>query len=93
MDIETLTALIAEEREDYQLPPYLSDDVISRALSHENSRLQQLRPDIIPAADTTGRFLVKMGAYYILCKKGNEFEQDYQQDILSWQLMAEGVSE
>lgn len=93
MDTDTLTALVAEEREDFQLPPYLADEVISRALTHENARLQQLRPDITPATDTTGRFLVKMGAYYILCKKGNEFEQDYQADILSWQLMAEGESE
>lgn len=90
MDSSTLTTLIAEMRDDYQLPPYLSDDVIGRALTRADARLTQLRPDTEAVDETTsGTFFVKMYAYYMLCKKGDEFEKDYAADLLSWQLNAE----
>ena len=87
-----LTQILSEMRDDFQLPPYLSDDTIKRALTQANSRLKQLRPDVNPVEDSSSAYFVKMYAYYILCKKGNEFEQDYENDLLSWQLSAE-VSE
>lgn len=88
-----LTSFISEMREDFQLPPYLSDDSIKRAITHANQRLKQLRPNIEPIEDDSSTYFVKMYSYYIICKKGDEFEKDYQNDLLSWQLSAEGGTE
>lgn len=80
--------LIAEVREDYQLPPYLSDATVKRSL---NRAYEFLRP-LVPDADFTqnpAKGLLLNGAYYDIQHKFNEFAENYGPDIRHWQLNTE----
>ena len=81
-----ISTLITEIRADYQIPPYLSDDVIRRSIEECAARLQQLKDDAtFDDADLTGKMLLKNYVYYSIYHKTEEFEHNYQQMILSWQ--------
>lgn len=85
------TDLITEFREDYQLPPYLSDDTVKRSLNRAYNFLLPLKPDADFTANPAKGLLLN-GAYYDIQHKFNEFADNYGPDIRHWQLNAE-VSE
>ena len=88
-----ISALVAELRADYQLPPYMGDQVISRSVSRVEHILEGLRPGSNFAADPVGRGLLKDGVYYDLNHRLEEFQGNYLGDILQWQLSKEVDSE
>ena len=61
MDEKTLTDLIDEMREDFQLPPYLADAYIKRAIQECCLRLSNLNPGS-DLTEGTGKMLLKNAA-------------------------------
>ena len=89
MTNEQITALIAEIREDFQIPPYFEDNVIERAVRRCTARLTDLKEDADFQTDLVGRGLLGNYVYYALNHRDEEFMQCYGPDIRSWQLSAE----
>ena len=89
MTNEQIAALIAEIREDFQIPPYYEDSVIRRAVLKCMARLSDLREDADFVADHISRGLLGNYVYYALNHRDEEFMQCYGPDIRSWQLSAE----
>lgn len=93
MTSEQKAALIDEIREDFQIPPYQTDDVIERAIDKCYARLSALQGlSFDPEEDLVGRSLLCNAVYYELYHRYEEFEPAWEPNILSWQLGAE-VSE
>lgn len=82
--------LITEIRTDFQLPPYFQDDTIQRSIRFAENRLLMLNEVADFESDLTARTLLKNYAYYDLFHKTEEFEKNWKQTIMSWQLQAEG---
>lgn len=80
--------LIKEIRDDYQIPPYYENAVIERAVDECSTRLLFLKPGTDFDTDYQGRALLKNAVYYSLFHRYEEFEQNYMNLILSWQLGA-----
>lgn len=93
MTSEQKAALIDEIREDFQIPPYQTDDVIERAIDKCYARLSALQGlSFDPDVDLVGKSLLCNAVYYELYHRYEEFELAWGPNILSWQLGAE-VSE
>lgn len=86
--MEAYTAIVAEIRADFQIPPYYSDAVIQRAVEECETRLAALNPYADFENDKEGRTLLKNYVYYAMNHKLEEFERNYQTLIKSWQLGA-----
>ena len=87
MTSEQKTALSAEIRTDFQIPPYQSDDTIGRAIDRLYARLCSLAgTEFDIDTDKQGRSLLENGVYYELFHRYEEFEPAWQSEILSWQL-------
>ena len=89
MTQEQITALCSEIRIDNQVPPYTPNDVITRAISRCAARLESLRPGADFVNDELGRGYLKEFVNYSMLHRGEEFMQNYRQDILAWQLSEE----
>lgn len=79
---------VKEMFDDYQLPPYLSSDVVKRAVHECSARLLSLYPDADFEKDQQGRMLLKNATYYSINHRYEEFEKNFADVILSWQLGA-----
>lgn len=92
MTEENLNSIVDEIKEDFQLPPYLNDETVMRAVKRCAHRLSKLNPDadFDDEGDATGKSLLVNFAYYELQHQSHEFEKNYEQMILSWQLSAVG---
>lgn len=90
MTAEQNVILITEIRTDFQLPPYFPDDTIQRSIRFAENRLLTLNEEADFESDLTARMLLKNYAYYDLFHKTEEFEKNWKQTIMSWQLQAEG---
>jgi hypothetical protein len=88
MTDELLIELSDEVRKDFQIPPYFDNATINRALRESEARLIQLNPAADFETDAVGRSLLKNYAYYHIYHKPEEFEKNYEQLVLSWQLSA-----
>ena len=89
MTTEQRTALIAEIRTDYQVPPYITDEVIGRAVDKCFSRLSFIQGvEFDVESDLLGRELLQNAAYYEIYHRYEEFEPAWKPMILSWQLGA-----
>lgn len=86
MTAEQRTALIAEIRTDFQIPPYQTNETIGRAIDKVYARLSFLYGLEFDITDLQGKALLENGIYYELYHRYEEFEPAYQTEILSWQL-------
>lgn len=94
MTSEQRTALIAEIRTDYQIPPYQGNETIGRAVDKCYSRLTFLYgKEFDVDTDELGKELLVNAVYYELYHRYEEFEPAWQPNILSWQLGGEVASE
>lgn len=89
MTDEEMTVLVTEFREDFQIPPYYPDDVLTRAVKLCAARLTGLKSDADFVNDLEGRGLLKNYAYYEIYHNADEFMKNYGQDVRTWQLNAE----
>lgn len=85
MDEKTLADLAGEIREDFQLPPYLADAVIKRAMQECCLRLSSLNPGS-DLTEGTGKMLLKNATYYNIQHRYEEFESDYATVLHGWML-------
>ena len=92
MTSEQITAIIAEIKADYQIPPYYDDKVIRRSVEQCEAELTRLNILADFVADKVARGLLKNFVYYNLNHRDEEFEQNYQTAIKSWQLSADSTS-
>ena len=83
-----VTALVAELRTDYQLPPYLPYDTIRRAILRGEDRLTRLRPDADFETDKTARGLLADYCYYDIYHTPDDFMSHFGAAVRSWQLDA-----
>ena len=81
--------LVTEIRREFQIPPYFPDDVLERYIDEGKTRLDGLNPGRDFEKDLTYRMLLKNYVYYAYHHKVNEWEQNYANVILSWQLGSE----
>ena len=81
--------LVSEVRREFQIPPYFPDDALQNYLREGKERLDKLNPGRDIEKDHTFRMLLKYYAYYAYNHKVNEWEQNYANTILSWQLGSE----
>lgn len=81
-----LTGLIDEVRDDFQIPPYIKDVTISRAVSESAARIGSLVEEMDLETDKIARGLVKNRAYYVINHITEEFEPAYGHEIRAWQL-------
>ena len=80
--------LAAQVREEFQIPPYFPDEGLTRYLEEGEARLLFLNP-IANQQDKTYLMLLKNYAYYAYHHKVNEWEENYKNLIVSWQLGSE----
>lgn len=83
-----VTALVAELRTDYQLPPYLPYDTIRRAILRGEDRLTRLRPDADFETDKTARGLLADYCYYDIYHTPDDYMSHFGAAVRSWQLDA-----
>lgn len=83
--------LITEIREDYQIPPYFSDKGIKRLITEGMAYLSVLNPGCDVQSDVVYRSLVKNYSYYAYHHKVDEFQKNYAEMILTWQLESEAA--
>lgn len=81
--------LIAQVRTEFQIPPYFPDESIKNYLEEGKQRLDELNPGRDLEKDKTFRMLLKNYAYYAYHHKVNEWENNYSNEILAWQLGSE----
>ena len=84
-----IEALVYEIRADYQLPPYMDDEIIIRSIQKCERRLDSLNPDADFVFDGLSRGYLKDFVYYDLHHRTEEFLQNYGPDIRAWQLSKE----
>lgn len=86
MDDSLIDSLIKELRDEYQIPPFYSNKSLTSNLkegAHELSRFVE-EPDF--QEDMTARSLLKNYVYYAFFKKTHEFFNNYNNDLVSWQM-------
>lgn len=83
--------LITQIRQEFQIPPYFSDEALVNYIREGKERLDALNPGRDPEKDLTFRMLLKNYVYYAYHHKVNEWEQNYANTILSWQLGSEAA--
>lgn len=83
-----MTTFVSEFRDDFQIPPYYDDAVITRAVQRCAARLLDLKEDAEFETDLIGRGLLQNYTYYALNHRDEEFLQNYGPDVRSWQLSA-----
>ena len=88
-----LAELVDEVYAEYQIPPYTSDKVVSRAVEESAARIGSLAANVDFIADKQARELVKARAYYVLNHIADEFEPAYGHVIRAWQLGMEVTDE
>lgn len=81
--------LIAQVRMEFQIPPYFPDGSIKNYLEEGKQRLDGLNPGRDLEKDKTFRMLLKNYVYYAYHHKVNEWENNYSNAILAWQLGSE----
>lgn len=86
---ESNVKLCNEVREDFQIPPYASNDTIGRYIEEGKAYFCQLVPGCDPDGDTVYRSLLKNYAYYAYHHSVNDFLENYKNAILTWQLHIE----
>ena len=83
---ELIKTIVKEVREDFQIPPYFSDDALGRIINEGKAYFQRLNPFADLASDEVYRTLLKNYANYAFHHKLSDFRENYAEDILSWQL-------
>lgn len=84
-----MEVLASEVRREFQIPPYFPEEIIEQYLKEGKARLDGLNPGRDLEKDPTFRMLLKNYVYYAYHHKVNEWEQNYANVILSWQLGSE----
>lgn len=83
---ESVTAIVSEIREDFQIPPYADDKIFERYVSEGHAYFSQLADQPDYDTDLEYRSLLKNYVYYAYHHIINEFLENYKSAILTWQM-------
>lgn len=86
MNAETLKQIVEEIRSEFQIPPYFPDVSLQNYAKEGERYLQSLVPIIEFEQDLTARSLIKNYVYYAYFKKLNGFVENYNSNIVGWQM-------
>lgn len=87
---ELNSKLLFEIRQEYQIPPFFSDNSLSNLVTEGKNALGRLMPEVIDYdKDATARMLLKNYVYYAFNLRINDFFENYNSVILTWQLTSE----
>ncbi|WP_297780362.1 hypothetical protein [Blautia sp.] len=84
-----LEELIYEVRQGFQIPPFFPDEGLMDYAKEGKARLSYLNPKADLKKDFTYRSLLKNYIYYAYHHKVHEWEENYKNLIVSWQLGSE----
>ena len=84
-----LEELIYEVRQGFQIPPFFTDEGLMDYAKEGKARLSYLNPKADLKKDFTYRSLLKNYIYYAYHHKVHEWEENYKNLIVSWQLGSE----
>ena len=86
---ESLNKIVAEVRQEYQIPPYFHEKGLKNFALEGEGILSNLNPGRDIEKDITYRMLLKNYIYYAYYHRTNEWKQNYATMILEWQLGSE----
>ena len=78
--------IIANVREEFQIPPFFPDEGLQRYAEEGEIRLKSLNPIADLEKDKTFQMLLKNYIYYAYHHEVDLWEQNYNSVILSWML-------
>lgn len=84
--MEELINIVDEVREEFHIPPYISDIVMLRKAKECFHVLKNLNPPADLETDLDFRRLLKNFIYYSYTGISDQFMKNYQEDILTWQM-------
>ena len=84
-----IEVLAVQIRREFQIPPDFPDDALGTDIGEGQGGLGKLSPGRDLEKDFTFRMLLKNYVHYAYYHKVNEWEQNYANTILSWQLGSE----
>lgn len=84
-----LEKIVYEVRREFQIPPFFPDEGLVNYAKEGQARLTYLNPKASLEKDCTYRSLLKNYIYYAYHHKVHEWEENYQNLIVSWQLGSE----
>lgn len=85
MTEEVLKQLVKEVRDEFQIPPYFPDTSLTNYAKEGEAFLQSKKSHDIET-DMTARSLLKNYINYAYFKRLDEFENNYNHNIVGWQL-------
>ncbi len=83
---DTLTSLINEIREGYNIPFFYSDDMLTQSIREADYYLNTIVTDIDYDEDLIAREFLKNRVLYSYNNRLDDFEDNYSKSITSWQL-------
>lgn len=84
--------LLYEIRTEFQIPPFFPDDGLKNYIQEGKARLLYLNPGRDWKKDMTFRSLLKNYVYYAYHHKIHEWEKNYENLIVSWQMGSEVIT-
>lgn len=84
-----LEKIICEVRREFQIPPFFPDEGLMNYAKEGQARLTYLNPKASLEKDYTYRSLLKNYIYYAYHHRLHEWEENYRNLIVSWQLGSE----
>lgn len=89
MNENELSTLVKEMREEFQIPPYYSDNQLKILAKEGECTVGGLNPGCSIIEDLTYRMLLKNYMYYAYHHRVSEFMDNYKSVILTWQMETE----
>lgn len=84
-----LEKIVYEVRCEFQIPPFFPDEGLANYAKEGQARLTYLNPKANLEKDCTYRSLLKNYIYYAYHHRLHEWEENYRNLIVSWQLGSE----
>ena len=84
-----LEKIVYEVRREFQIPPFFPDEGLMNYAKEGQARLTYLNPKTNLEKDCTYRSLLKNYIYYAYHHRLHEWEENYRNLIVSWQLGSE----
>ncbi len=79
-------SVIEEFREQFQIPNYVSDNALWKYAEESGAYFFSLQKDLDLENDATARELIKSRMFYAYNHQTGAFSEDYNADVLSWQM-------
>lgn len=86
METLPITDIIDEVRVEFQIPPFFTDEALTNYIKEGNAELSKLVENIDYNKDLIARSLLKNYVHYAYFKRIPDFFENYQSNIVSWQM-------